>query len=85
MSIDAAKAFDKEPVVFLHYPPVNADGTWCPEIFEVLKNEGIRRVYYGHLHGPSCRTAVLGELDGIHLSLISCDFLNFSPKLVKNF
>lgn len=85
MSIDAAKAFGKEPVVFLHYPPVNADGTWCPEIFEVLQKEGIRRVYYGHLHGPSCRSAVLGERDGIQLSLISCDFLNFLPKLIKNF
>ena len=85
MSIDAAREFDKEPIVFLHYPPVNADGTWCPEIYEVLKSEGIRRCYYGHLHGPSCRTAVNAEVDGIRLSLISCDFLNFLPKLVKNF
>lgn len=85
MSIDAARAFQKEPVVFLHYPPLNTDGTWCPEIYEVLKNEGIRRCYYGHLHGPSCRTAVNAEVDGIRLSLISCDFLNFSPKLVNYF
>lgn len=85
MSIDAAKAFGKEPVVFLHYPPVNADGTWCPEIFSVLQKEGVRRVYYGHLHGPSCRMAVQGEMDGIRLTLISCDALQFSPKLIENF
>lgn len=85
MSIDAAKAFGREPVVFLHYPPVNADGTWCPEIFSVLQKENIRRVYYGHLHGPSCRMAVQGEKDGIRLTLISCDALRFSPKLIENF
>ena len=85
MSIDAAKAFGKEPVVFLHYPPVNADGTWCPELFSILQEEGVRRVYYGHLHGPSCRMAVQGETDGIRLTLISCDALHFSPKLIENF
>ena len=85
MSIAAAKALGGEPVVFLHYPPVNADGTWCPEIFDVLQSEGIRRCYYGHLHGPACRYAVNAEVDGIRLSLISCDFLNFFPKLIGNF
>ncbi len=84
-SLDAAKAFSKEPVVFLHYPPVNADGTWCEEIFSVLRKEGVRRVYYGHLHGPSCRMAVQGEKDGIRLTLISCDALRFSPKLIEFF
>lgn len=85
MSIDAAKSFAKEPVVFLHYPPVNADGSWCPEIFSVLQKEGVRRVFYGHLHGPSCRMAVQGEKDGIKLALISCDALRFSPKLIEFF
>ncbi len=85
LSIDAAVSLGKEPVVFLHYPPINADRSWCPEIFEVLHEAGIRRCYYGHLHGPSCRTAFNGELDGIHLSLISCDFLEFCPKLVEKF
>ena len=85
MSIDAAKATGLEPVVFLHYPPVNADGTWCPEIFDVLHKEGIRRCYYGHLHGASCRGAINGEYDGMQLSLISCDLLHFTPKLVENF
>ena len=85
MSLDAAKALGREPVVFLHYPPLNADGTWCPEIYSVLQSAGVRYVYYGHLHGPSCRMAVQGEKDGIHLSLISCDALRFTPKLIGNF
>ncbi|MBQ7541885.1 MAG: metallophosphoesterase [Clostridia bacterium] len=85
MSIDAAAATGKEPIVFLHYPPVNADGTWCPEIYDVLRRNGVRRCYYGHLHGASCRSAVQGELDGVRLTLISCDALQFFPKLIEFF
>ena len=84
-SLDAAKETGGEPVVFFHYPPMNADGTWCPELYEILREEGVRRCYYGHLHGPSCRTAFTGTFDGIELSLISCDFLGFCPKLVEKF
>ena len=85
MSIAAAKETGREPVVFLHYPPVSADGTWCPEIFEVLQQEEIRRCYYGHLHGASCKNAINSERDGIRLQLISCDFLHFMPILIDNF
>lgn len=85
MSIQAAKAYGKEPVVFLHYPPINADGSWCEDIHAVLREEGVRRCYYGHLHGPSCRNAVNGELDGIRLTLISCDYLQFVPRLIEKF
>ena len=83
MSIAAAKETGGEPVVFLHYPPVNADGTWCPEILDALREAGIRRCYYGHLHGASCKNAVNAEWDGIRLQLISCDFLHFTPLLIE--
>lgn len=85
MSIAAAKETGKEPIAFLHYPPVNADGSWCPELYEVLKEAGITRCCYGHLHGPSIRSAVQGEVDGIHLTLVSCDALQFLPKLIEKF
>mgnify|MGYP000476567614 FL=1 len=48
----------------------------------VLEDEGIRRCYYGHLHGPATRAAVTGEREGIRFSLISADYLSFCPKLV---
>lgn len=84
-SIDAAKKLGGEPVVFLHYPPVSSDGGCCRELFDVLKAEGIKRCYYGHLHGPACRYAVNGEVEGVSLSLISGDFLKFCPKLVEKY
>ena len=78
MSIAAAKETGLEPVVFLHYPPINQTQK-CDEIYNVLVEEGIKRCYYGHLHSYSHATAFTGESDGIKFSLISSDFLCFCP------
>lgn len=77
-SIQAAKATGLEPVVFLHYPPIYAD-TVCQEMFDVLRQEGIRRCYYGHIHGQGIRRACIGQVEGIQLQLISGDHLSFMP------
>jgi predicted phosphohydrolase len=76
MSLNAAGAGEK--LVFLHYPPVYP-GTSAPEVIQTLKEYGIRRCYYGHLHGQSLRYAVQGEVDGICYKLISADGLGFCP------
>lgn len=81
-SIRAAKECGGEPVVFLHYPPLT-QGARCGEIMQVLLDEGIRRCYYGHLHGPATRAAQTGEREGIRFSLISADYLQFCPKLIQ--
>lgn len=83
-SIDEAKLLGGEPIVFLHYPPVTLSQS-CDEIMQVLKTNGIRRCYYGHLHGHSVNFAFNGELDGIEFRLISADFLSFCPKLIEKF
>ncbi len=81
-SIAAAKETGLEPVVFLHYPPLN-DTRKCDIIYNVLLEEGIKRCYYGHLHSYSHATAVNGvNEDGIRFSLVSGDFLEFCPALV---
>ena len=77
-SIQAAKATGLEPVLFIHYPPVYADQV-CPEIVDVLKEEGITRCFYGHVHGTGIRLATGGEVDGISYRLISADALQFCP------
>lgn len=81
-SIQAAKATGLEPVVFLHYPPVYADQV-CPEILEVLQQEGISRCFYGHVHSAGIRLAVEGVHEGIDFRLISADGLQFCPILVR--
>ena len=77
-SIQAAKATGLQPIVFLHYPPVYADQI-CPEMMEVLREEGIDRCYYGHIHSKGIRLAVQGMVDNIRFELISADAVNFCP------
>lgn len=81
-SIRAAKETGKEPVVFLHYPPLYGEQI-CPEIVEVLQEEGITRCYYGHVHSVGIRLAVEGRVDGIEYRLISADALRFCPVLIR--
>lgn len=82
-SIDDAVRQGKKPVVFLHYPPVYDDSK-CGEILDVLKNRGIQKCYFGHIHGSqAAKRAVTGEYEGIKMYLISCDHADFTPVLVR--
>lgn len=83
-SINLAKETGLEPVVFLHYPPITQNMV-CEEIYNVLLETGIKRCYYGHLHGPSMTRSINSVRDGIEFALISCDFLAFAPKIIENF
>lgn len=78
LSLDAAKKTGKTPIVFLHYPPIFENDV-CKEIVDVLKQNNVKCCYYGHLHGKSCKNAVIGKKDGIEYSLISCDYIQFNP------
>lgn len=81
-SITAAKRTGGEPVVFLHYPPIY-DSFVCEEIYGVLEEEGIKRCYFGHLHGFIPPQNASFNYNGIHFELISADHLEFCPKLVE--
>lgn len=80
LSLDSAESENK--IVFLHYPPITTDSK-CDEILSVLKQYGIKKCYYGHLHGKAAKIAVDDTIDGIDFKLISCDRLSFIPKLVR--
>lgn len=80
LSLDSAESENK--IVFLHYPPITTDSK-CDEILSVLKQYGIKKCYYGHLHGKDAKIAVDDTIDGIDFKLISCDRLSFIPKLVR--
>ena len=77
-SILEAQKLGGEPVAFLHYPPVYSSAV-CEEMMQVLEESGIKRCFYGHLHGASIGRAVQGEYRGIEFRLVSCDALNFCP------
>lgn len=82
-SLDDAARQGVNPIVFLHYPPVY-DSLQCDEILSVLETRGIQSCYFGHIHGSeAAKRAVVGEYHGIKMHLISCDYVNFVPVLVR--
>ncbi len=72
---------EREKLVFLHFPPVWSDFV-CEEILAVLKEFGVKRCYFGHIHGlydiPSSFTH-----EGIKFIMTSADFLNFTPLFIN--
>ena len=71
-------AGDRQKYVFLHYPP-RYKGYTCNEILELLNRYGVRRCFYGHLHGASHKLALEGMWDGIEYRLLASDYLGFVP------
>jgi len=71
-------AGDREKLCFLHYPPRYRDYV-CREIVEVMTAYGVRRCFYGHIHGPGMRLAVEGLIEGIEYTMVSADAVQFSP------
>ena len=82
LRLSLESAVNDEKIVFLHYPPVTTD-TKCDEILNLLKEYGIKKCYYGHLHGIAAKKAIDDVVDGIEFRLISCDRLGFVPKLIR--
>lgn len=85
MSIDEGKklqenAKDKPLYVFMHFPVVFADKV-SEDILAVMKANGIRKCYYGHIHGTYDVPSSF-FYEGIEFILVSADFLNFVPKIV---
>ena len=77
-------ALNCKKIFFLHSPPVY-ENQCCEEIVSLLKEKGIKKCYYGHIHGVAAKYAFDDNYDGIDFKLISADRLNFMPLLIKKF
>lgn len=79
LSLDKAKeAGYKKIIVMIHYPPMN-DKNEPSGFTELFQEYGVKKVIYGHLHGPSLVNISTEKYDGIEYIMTSCDFLNFDP------
>lgn len=65
------------PLVFLHFPPV-FQGACIPELVEILKQYGVEDCFFGHIHGVY-RIPQTTLWEGIRMTLISADYLDFTP------
>ncbi len=83
LSLSSAEGLEGERVAFLHYPPVFGEEV-SPEILQVLHQYGVKRCYYGHIHGYGHNLALNGIYEGISFSLVSADYLKFRPIKVVN-
>lgn len=72
---------DSELLVFIHYPPAYGS-VRCEKICEVLHQYGIKRVFYGHLHGAQ-KSKLIYQIAGASLTLVSADWLDFTPLEIK--
>ena len=81
-SIEEAESKKLEPYVFLHYPPIYGNEMFY-EMLNILIEKQVKKCYYGHIHGNGAKKVVEGEYKGIYLKLVSCDYINFRPMLVK--
>lgn len=72
---------EKEIIVFMHFPPFWSDKA-SDGLVEILKEYGIRRVYFGHIHGAYTEPPSF-TYDGIEMVMISADYIEFIPKIVK--
>lgn len=83
LSLDkaASDGFEKF-IVMLHYPPTNDkfDGSGFTD---VIKAYNVKKVVYGHLHGPFNYKILEGEKEGTEYILASCDYLDFKPKKIE--
>jgi predicted phosphohydrolase len=67
-----------EKLCFLHYPPI-FHRNQCDEIINVMRAHGVKRCWYGHIHGAGHRYAVQGNVGGIRYEMISSDYTGFRP------
>lgn len=84
-ALDMREATGKEGEILgvMHYPPVSkmASFSGFQQIFEDF---GVKRVIYGHVHGEDgFRNTIMGIHHGIHYELVSLDYLNCRPLLIK--
>ncbi len=86
MSLDAAMTLKenaplKEILVFMHFPPYR-EGAEVREFTSLIKEYGVKRVFYGHIHG-AYSAPPFETHDGVQYINVACDYLKFIPKIIN--
>lgn len=83
-SLEMAKKAGYEDIIgVLHYPPTN-DKFQKSGFTELFEKYGVKTVIYGHLHGKdSYKHGIQANYNGVNYSLVSLDYLNACPKLIR--
>ena len=72
-----------EMIAFIHYPPLY-NGEKNEYILRVISEYGIKRCYYGHIHGKAGHArAFIGSYEGTEYKMISADYIGFMPVKIE--
>ena len=82
LSLAAVKDETLEKVVFMHFPPV-FENYVCRPLVDLLKEHGVKRCYFGHIHGVY-QIAPVRRFEEIDFHMVSADFLNFTPQFIES-
>ncbi len=66
---------NEEIIAILHYPPFNSKRE-DSEFTKLIEEFGIKKVVYGHLHGPQCKSDLIVTKNDVTYYLTSCDKLD---------
>lgn len=83
MSIQEGLKLGGELTAFLHYPPIY-NGERNEYLLSIIREYGIKRCYYGHIHGAvGHKYAFQGVENGTEYRMVSADYLGFMPILIN--
>jgi predicted phosphohydrolase len=82
MSLESAQKSGLAPIVFFHYPPA-LQFKIDTDALAIMKKFGVKKCFYGHLHGAGAKTGFVGEKLGIDFGIISADITDFIPKFAN--
>lgn len=81
LSLDQIKDA-KYKIVLIHYPPFRFNGEFN-EFSQLMQEQKVDICIYGHLHGDGHQYVVEGNLNGIQFYCVSCDYINFELKELR--
>ncbi len=82
-SLKSVQSDVDEIIVMMHYMPTNEKHERSGFI-DVLKKYNVSTVVYGHLHSRAQRFRLPDAAWGINFHLISADYVNFTPVLIRD-
>lgn len=68
-------------IAMMHYPPITI-GREETEFTQLLGAYGIHHCVYGHLHGDGMSAGFSGSIGAVKYSLVSADYVDFTPRLI---
>lgn len=79
-AIELRDSSDMEIIAFFHFPPVYREYI-CRGIVDLLHKYGIKRCYYGHIHG-NYQIPHKFSFEDIDMTIVSADYIKFVPFLI---